>query len=88
MNGNQIALLILFINYDRIFENYVYECFGGIGSLDRLYSGFMIQYEMTEGGLREQSGIPSVCCFYLAVFESLGDSREDRHVLFHVNILS
>ncbi len=55
-------------------KNYVYARFGGIGSLSKIYPGYTIQNEMTESGLRNQLGLPSVY-FYLAIFDALGDIR-------------
>lgn len=52
-------------------KNYVYQRYGGIRSLSKLYPGYTVQNEMTRSGLREQLGLPSVY-FYLAVFEALG----------------
>lgn len=53
---------------------YVYDRYGGIGSLGKLYPGYTIQNEMTESGLRDRLGLPSVY-FYLAIFEALGDIK-------------
>ncbi len=55
-------------------KNYVYDRFGGIGSLSKLYPGYTVQNEMTRSGLREQLGLPSAY-FYLAVFDALGDIK-------------
>lgn len=56
-------------------KNYVYQRYGGIKSLPKLYPGYTIQNEMTESGLRAQLGLPSVY-FYLAVFDALGDIKD------------
>lgn len=58
----------------RDVKNYVYDRYGGIHSLSKLYPGYTIQNEMTKSGLREQLGLPSVY-FYLAIFEALGDIK-------------
>lgn len=58
----------------RKVKNYVYERFGGIGSLGKLYPGYTVQNEMTASGLREQLGTPSVY-FYLAIYDALGDIK-------------
>lgn len=58
----------------RTVKNYVYDRFGGIGSLPKLYPGYTIQNEMTKSGLRERLGMPSAY-FYLAVFDALGDIK-------------
>lgn len=55
-------------------RNYVYQRFGGIGSLEKLYPGYTVQNEMTRCGLREQLGLPSVY-FNLAVFDALADIK-------------
>lgn len=55
-------------------KNYVYQRYGGIGGLPKLYPGYTVQNEMTASGLRAQLGLPSVY-FYLAVFDALGDIK-------------
>ena len=56
----------------RAVKNYVYQRYGSISSLPKLYPGYTIQNEMTASGLRAELGIPSVY-FYLAVFDALGE---------------
>lgn len=58
----------------RRVRNYVYERYGGIGGLAKIYPGYTVQNEMTRSGLREKLGLPSVY-FYLAVFDALGDIK-------------
>ncbi len=58
----------------RSVKNYVYQRYGGIRSLSKIYPGYTVQNEMTAGGLRTQLGMPSVY-FYLAVFDALGDIK-------------
>lgn len=58
----------------RIVKNHVYERFGGIKSLAKLYPGYTIQNEMTKSGLRKEIGLPAVY-FYLAIFDALGDIK-------------
>ncbi len=58
----------------RNVRNYVYERYGGIGGLSKIYPGYSAQNEMTRSGLREQMGLPSVY-FYLSIFEALEDIR-------------
>ncbi len=58
----------------RSVKNYVYERYGGIASLSKIYPGYTIQNEMTASGLRQELGLPSVY-FYLAVFDALGDIK-------------
>ncbi len=55
-------------------KNYVYQQYGGIRSLSKLYPGYTVQNEMTRRGLRERLGMPSVY-FYLAIFDALGDIK-------------
>lgn len=55
-------------------RNYVYQRFGGIGGLAKLYPGYTVQNEMTGCGLRAQLGLPSVY-FNLAVFDALADIK-------------
>lgn len=66
-------LLEIAADYNRV-KNYVYQRYGGIGSLPKLYPGYTIQNEMTKSGLRAELGLPSVY-FYLAVFDALGDIK-------------
>lgn len=66
-------LLEIAADYRQV-KNYVYERYGGIKSLSKLYPGYTVQNEMTESGLRGQLGMPSVY-FYRAVFDALGDIK-------------
>ncbi len=59
----------------RAVKNYVYQWYGGIRSLPKLYPGYTVQNEMTASGLRADLGLPSVY-FYLAVFDALGDIKD------------
>lgn len=70
-------------------KNYVYQRYGGIKSLSKLYPGYTVQNEMTGSGLRERLNMPSVY-FYLAVFDALGEiksqwSRTKTKILRLVN---
>ncbi len=58
----------------RTVRNYVYDRYGGIGGLAKIYPGYTVQNEMTKSGLRERLGLPSVY-FYLAIFDALGDIK-------------
>ncbi len=60
-------------DYSRVM-NYVYDRFGGIGSLSKLYPGYTVQNEMTAANLRKALRLPSVY-FYLAIFDALGDIK-------------
>jgi hypothetical protein len=55
-------------------KNYVYQRYGGIGGLSKIYPGYTVQNEMTDSGLRERLDMPSVY-FYLAIFDALGDIK-------------
>ena len=46
-------------DYSRV-KNYVYDRFGGIGSLSKLYPGYTVQNEMTAANLRKALRLPSV----------------------------
>ncbi|GFI43715.1 hypothetical protein IMSAGC018_01390 [Lachnospiraceae bacterium] len=72
-NEDMEKLLDIARDYRKV-KNYVYERFGGIGSISKLYPGYTVQNEMTKTGLRETLGMPSVY-FYLAVFDALGDIK-------------
>ncbi len=54
--------------------NYVYQRYGGIKSLDKLYPGYTVQNEMTASGLREKLNLPTVY-FYPAVFNALREIK-------------
>lgn len=58
----------------REVRNYVYDRYSGIRSLPKLYPGYTVQNEMTQSGLRERLGLPSVY-FYLSIFDALGDIK-------------
>lgn len=60
-------------DYGKV-KNYVYQRYGGIKSLSKIYPGYTVQNEMTESGFRACLGLPSVY-FYLAVFDALGDIK-------------
>lgn len=60
-------------DYSKV-KNYVYQRYGGIKSMAKLYPGYTVQNEMTASGLRGKLNMPSVY-FYLAVFEALGDIK-------------
>ncbi len=75
-------------DYSKV-KNYVYQRYGGIGALSKLYPGYTIQNEMTASGLREQLELPSVY-FYLAVFDAIKDikgqwTKTKVKVLLHVS---
>lgn len=60
-------------DYCRV-KNYVYQRYGGINGLAKLYPGYTIQNEMTKCGFREQLRLPTVF-FYNAIFDALGDIK-------------
>ena len=55
-------------------KNYVYDRFGGIGGLKKIYPRYTVQNEMTATDLRKRMGLPSVY-FYLAIFDALADIK-------------
>lgn len=73
LQENMNKLQEIAADYSRV-KNYVYQRYGGIGGLSKIYPGYTVQNEMTESGLRAKLGLPSVY-FYLAVFEALGDIK-------------
>lgn len=74
ISGKDMERLVEIAEDYRSVKNYVYQRYGGIRSLSKLYPGYTVQNEMTGSGLREQLGMPSVY-FYLAVFDALGDIK-------------
>lgn len=52
----------------------VYQRYGGISALPKLYPGYTIQKELASSTLRDEFGIPAVY-FNLAIFDALGDIR-------------
>ncbi len=55
-------------------SNYVYQRYGGMKSLGKIYPGYTVQNEMTASGLRERLGLPAVY-FYPAVFNALREIK-------------
>lgn len=72
-DGDMIKLEEIASDYSKV-KNYVYQRYGGIGGLSKIYPGYTVQNEMIETGLRDELGLPFVY-FNLAVFEALGDIR-------------
>ena len=66
-------LLDIAADYEKV-KSHVCRQYSGIGSLAKLYPGYIVQNEMTESGLRGELGLPSVY-FYLAVFDALNDIK-------------
>lgn len=60
-------------DYSKV-KDYVYQRYGGVRSLSKIYPGYTVQNEMTRSGLRESLGLPSVY-FYMAVFDALADIK-------------
>jgi len=58
----------------RNIKNYVYQRYGGIRGLPKIYPGYTVQNEMTQSGLRAESGLPAVY-FYLGIFDALKDIK-------------
>ena len=55
-------------------KNYVYQRYGGIRSLSKIYPVYTVQNEMARSGLRERLGMPSVY-FFLAVFDAVWEIK-------------
>lgn len=55
-------------------KNYIYQRYGGIKSLGKLYSGYVVEAEVKEAGFREKIGLPSVY-FSASVNRALGDIK-------------
>lgn len=55
-------------------RNYIYQRYGGIKSLGKLYSGYAVDAEVKAAGFREQIGLPSVY-FTASVNRALGDIK-------------
>ena len=70
---NMKKLLEIASDYCMV-KNYVYQRYGGIGGLPKIYPGFTVQNEMIKTGLRDELGLPFVY-FNLAVFDALRDIR-------------
>ena len=74
LTEEQMGKLLEIAEDCRKVKNYVYQRYGGVKSLSKLYPGYTIQNEMTESGFRSELGLPSVY-FYLTVFDALGDIK-------------
>lgn len=57
-----------------VVRNYIFQRYGGIKSLGKIYPGYTVQNEMTASGLREKLNLPSVY-FYPAVFDALREIK-------------
>lgn len=57
-----------------VVKNYVYKRYSGIRGIGKLNNRYVIQNEMTQSGLRQELGLPSVY-YYPAVFEAIGDIK-------------
>lgn len=55
-------------------KNYIYQRYGGIKSLGKLYPGHAVETEVKEAGFREKIGLPSVY-FTASVNRALGDIK-------------
>lgn len=68
-------LLEIADDYKKV-KNYVYQRYGGIAGLARIYPGYTVQNEMTKSGIRQKMGLPSVY-FYLAIYDALGNIKAE-----------
>lgn len=66
-------LLDIAAGYQAV-KKQVYQRYGGISALSKLYPGYTIQKELAASSLREELGFPAVY-FNLAIFDALGDIR-------------
>lgn len=55
-------------------KGYVYNRYGGIKGLEKIYSVYTVQRELGQSGLREKLGLPTVY-FGLAMFSALADIK-------------
>lgn len=55
-------------------KNYIYQRYGGVRSLGKLYPGYAVEAEVKEAGFRERIGLPSVY-FSASVNRALGDIK-------------
>ena len=55
-------------------KNYIYQRYGGIKSLVKVYSGYEVDSEVRSAGFREKIGLPSVY-FSASVSRALGDIK-------------
>lgn len=51
-------------------KNYVYQRYGGVKSLDKIYPGYTVQKELAQCTLRKQLGLPTVY-FNVAILDAL-----------------
>lgn len=72
-DGDMAKLQEIAGDYSKV-KNYVYQRYGGVGGLSKIYPGYTVQNEMIETGLRDELGLPFVY-YNMAVFEALGDIR-------------
>ena len=77
-------------------KNQVYQRYGGIYGLPKIYPGYTVQNEMTRSGLRKRLGLPAAY-FYCAIFDALGDvksqwsyarGRVEKNILNHPKLSS
>ena len=51
-------------------KNYIFQRYGGIKSLEKIYPGFTVQKELTDSSFRKELGLPSVY-FNVAILDAL-----------------
>ncbi len=74
ISGEDMERLLDLAKSCMVVCNYVYQRYGGIKSLSKLYPGYTVQNEMTASGLREKLNLPTVY-FYPAVFNALREIK-------------
>ena len=67
-------LLAVAVDYQAV-KNHVYQRYGGIKSLDKIYPGYTVQKELGKSEFRNQLGLPSVY-FNVAILDALTDIKK------------
>lgn len=80
ISGEDMERLLDIAQSCMVVSNYVFQRYGGIKSLGKLYPGYTVQNEMTASGLREKLNLPTVY-FYPTIFNAL---REIKSQWAHV----
>lgn len=70
-------------------KNHVYQRYGGVKSIEKIYPGYTVQKELGKSGLREQLKLPSVY-FNVAILDAVKNiknqwSRTKKQVLKRIN---
>lgn len=81
--------LLEIANDYKTVKNYVFQRYGGIKSLDKIYPGYTVQKELSVCSLRKQLGLPTVY-FNVAILDAIKNiknqwSRTKKQVLKRIN---